>query len=105
MRARYDVLPWDPESHAIHKQADRLAAASEAVHVAGWSQADLSDSQVRDREGADPAGTSDADVGHWLRQRCRVHVHSSSLGRRPRTGTSERRGRATGLRARARLSA
>jgi 5'-deoxynucleotidase YfbR-like HD superfamily hydrolase len=38
---RYGLPPWDDESHAIHKQADRLAAASEAMHVAGWSAAEL----------------------------------------------------------------
>jgi hypothetical protein len=35
--ARYGLPPWTPEEHAIHKRADRLAAASEAVHVVGWS--------------------------------------------------------------------
>lgn len=34
---RYGLPPWTPEEHAIHKRADRLAAASEAVHVVGWS--------------------------------------------------------------------
>jgi hypothetical protein len=33
-----DRLPeWTPEAYAIHKRADRLAAASEAFHVASWS--------------------------------------------------------------------
>ncbi len=36
---RYALPAWTPESHARHKQADRLAAASEAYHVAGWSRA------------------------------------------------------------------
>jgi 5'-deoxynucleotidase YfbR-like HD superfamily hydrolase len=35
---RYALPAWTPESHARHKQADRLAAASEAYHVAGWSR-------------------------------------------------------------------
>lgn len=35
--ARYGLPPWTPQEHAIHKRADRLAAASEAVHVVGWS--------------------------------------------------------------------
>jgi len=39
--SRYGLPDWDAESYAIHKQADRLAAASEAVHVAGWSWDDL----------------------------------------------------------------
>ena len=34
---RYGLPAWDAKSHAAHKKADRLAAASEAVHVAGWS--------------------------------------------------------------------
>ena len=34
---RYGLPSWTPREHARHKQADRLAAASEAVHVAGWS--------------------------------------------------------------------
>jgi hypothetical protein len=38
---RYAVLPWDKDNYAVHKQADRLAAASEAIHIAGWSHAEL----------------------------------------------------------------
>jgi hypothetical protein len=34
--ARYRLPAWSPESHARHKLADRLAATSEAHHVAGW---------------------------------------------------------------------
>lgn len=34
---RYGLPAWTPSEHAQHKRADRLAAASEAVHVAGWS--------------------------------------------------------------------
>ena len=41
VRTRYSVAAWDDDSYAVHKQADRLAAASEAVHVAGWSYAEL----------------------------------------------------------------
>ena len=43
IETRYAIPAWDDESHAAHKRADRLAAASEAVHVAGWSQHDLRD--------------------------------------------------------------
>jgi superfamily I DNA/RNA helicase len=43
IETRYDIPAWDDESYAAHKRADRLAAASEAVHVAGWSQQDLPD--------------------------------------------------------------
>jgi hypothetical protein len=34
---RYGLPRWTAKEHAAHKVADRLAAASEAVHVAGWS--------------------------------------------------------------------
>lgn len=34
---RYGLPHWTPKEHAAHKLADRLAAASEAVHVVGWS--------------------------------------------------------------------
>ena len=34
---RYGLPRWTVKEHAAHKLADRLAAASEAVHVAGWS--------------------------------------------------------------------
>ena len=34
---RYGLPAWTADEHAVHKQADRLAAASEAVHVVGWS--------------------------------------------------------------------
>ncbi len=33
---RYDLPPWTVASHRHHKHADRLAAASEALHVVGW---------------------------------------------------------------------
>jgi hypothetical protein len=33
---RYGLPAWTPAEHAAHKRADRLAAASEAVHVVGW---------------------------------------------------------------------
>ena len=39
--ARYRLPPWTPESHAAHKRADRLAAASEAFHVVGWSRIEM----------------------------------------------------------------
>ncbi len=34
---RYRIASWSPAEHKAHKHADRLAAASEAVHVAGWT--------------------------------------------------------------------
>ena len=39
--ARYDLPPWCGDDHVLHKRADRLAAASEAVHVAGWHPTEL----------------------------------------------------------------
>ena len=39
--ARYDVPAWSQEDYLLHKRADRLAAISEAAHVAGWSLADI----------------------------------------------------------------
>ena len=38
---RYRLPDWTAETHAAHKRADRLAAASEAAHVVGWSPADI----------------------------------------------------------------
>jgi hypothetical protein len=38
---RYGVGEWSAEEHRAHKAADVLAAASEAVHVAGWSKAEV----------------------------------------------------------------
>jgi hypothetical protein len=35
---RYGLTVWDDVSYRRHKQADALAAASEALHVAGWSR-------------------------------------------------------------------
>jgi hypothetical protein len=34
---RYGLPEWSGKEFAIHKRADRLAAASEAVHVVGWT--------------------------------------------------------------------
>ncbi len=34
---RYGLPRWNQRDYAAHKRADHLAAASEAVHVAGWS--------------------------------------------------------------------
>jgi hypothetical protein len=38
---RYQLPEWTPEAYAIHTRADRLAAASEAFHVVGWSRVDM----------------------------------------------------------------
>ncbi len=34
---RYGLPAWSAGEHVLHKRADRLAAASEAVHVVGWT--------------------------------------------------------------------
>jgi hypothetical protein len=36
--AKYGLPWWTREGKALHKRADILAAASEAIHVAGWSR-------------------------------------------------------------------
>lgn len=35
---RYGLAPWTTTQYRQHKRADRLAAASEAVHVVGWTR-------------------------------------------------------------------
>lgn len=35
---RYRLAPFTPVEHRAHKKADRTAAASEAVHVVGWTR-------------------------------------------------------------------
>ncbi len=41
---RYRLPAWTEETYAQHKHADRLAAASEAYHVVGWSLTDMRES-------------------------------------------------------------
>lgn len=38
---RYRLTPWEQEDYLLHKRADRLAAISEALHVAGWSRVEI----------------------------------------------------------------
>lgn len=38
---RYALEPWRAEERRTHKQADRIAAASEAVHVVGWAREEV----------------------------------------------------------------
>jgi hypothetical protein len=40
---RYGLCAWSEEDHERHKRADRLAAASEALYVVGWSRAEISE--------------------------------------------------------------
>jgi 5'-nucleotidase len=59
---RYRLPPWTAEAYAAHKYADRLAAASEAFHVVGWSLTEIRDyleielDPVRDDPVSPPAG-------------------------------------------------
>ncbi|HUZ92212.1 MAG TPA: phosphohydrolase [Methylocella sp.] len=38
---RYRLPAWTPLEKKAHKRADRVAAASEAVHVVGWTQEEV----------------------------------------------------------------
>ncbi|MEJ0093073.1 MAG: phosphohydrolase [Methylocella sp.] len=38
---RYGLAPWTAADKKPHKRADRIAAASEAVHVVGWTQQEV----------------------------------------------------------------
>jgi hypothetical protein len=40
---RYSLSAWSAEDYLLHKRADRLAAASEALHVAGWTREEILD--------------------------------------------------------------
>ncbi len=45
---RYQVLPWRYDDYLLHKEADHLAAASEAFHVTGWPRDAIRESlQIR----------------------------------------------------------
>jgi uncharacterized protein len=39
--SRYALAPWQAGEKALHKRADIAAAAAEAHHVAGWSEAEI----------------------------------------------------------------
>ena len=41
---RYQLPAWTGDTYALHKHADRLAAASEAFHVVGWTLTDMRES-------------------------------------------------------------
>ncbi len=38
---RYNLPAWTDKEQRAHKKADRIAAASEAVHVVGWTEAEV----------------------------------------------------------------
>jgi hypothetical protein len=66
---RYGLPGWTEKEHRLHKQADRLAAATEAVHVAGWSAEEvrrtlkIRAAVLEDRTGAAPV--SDSGLRTW----------------------------------------
>jgi len=57
--ARYALPPWTPEDKKSHKRADRIAAASEAIHVVGWTRDEVRKTlRIVDRPvDADPLNT------------------------------------------------
>lgn len=58
---RYALPAWTPADKKLHKRADRIAAASEAIHIAGWSA-----EEVRRTLGiAEPALDSDPLAGRF----------------------------------------
>lgn len=38
---RYQLPAWTPDTHATHKRADSIAAATEAVRCTGWSEREV----------------------------------------------------------------
>jgi hypothetical protein len=40
---RYRLPQWNPSDYLIHKLADQMAAASEAVHCVGWSRREVTE--------------------------------------------------------------
>lgn len=40
---RYELRAWSTAAHAVHKRADSVAAASEAVHCIGWPAHEVRD--------------------------------------------------------------
>lgn len=40
---RYELRAWSPAAHAVHKRADSVAAASEAMHCIGWPAHEVRD--------------------------------------------------------------
>ena len=60
---RYRLPDWTHSGYAAHKRADRIAAASEALHVVGWSEDEIRDHlRIRAKPlRSDPVATP---VGH-----------------------------------------
>lgn len=67
---RYRLEPWSSEEYLLHKRADRLAAISEARHVAGWSLDEIREefgtAEVLERDPLQEAGlTLPPDLEPW----------------------------------------
>ncbi|WP_395008499.1 phosphohydrolase [Undibacterium sp.] len=43
IETRYSLPSWTNETHQKHKEADLIAAATEAVHCVGWTRAEVRD--------------------------------------------------------------
>lgn len=41
IRERYSLVSWETDEYCVHKEADRIAAACEAVHVIGWKRQEV----------------------------------------------------------------
>jgi hypothetical protein len=89
---RYALPPWEPRSFARYKRADRLAAASEAYHVAGWSRIAMREhlgitlEPIAQDPLPSPEGRRPWGPGHH-RSRRRAFSMSSSVSQRRDTPT------------------
>jgi hypothetical protein len=64
--ARYQLPAWDDEAYRAHKQADRLAAAGEALHVVGWSRDAIRDDlEISTEPGTDDPLFRDDGFAAW----------------------------------------
>ena len=64
---RYRLPRWTTETYWRHKAADKLAAASEAFHVVGWTREDMRDSLgiTLDPLSIDPLTPLDPNFEPW----------------------------------------
>ena len=64
--ARYRLPVWDEAAYRAHKSADHLAAASEALHVVGWSRAAMrEDLEIRIEPVTDDPLHRQGDFAPW----------------------------------------
>jgi 5'-deoxynucleotidase YfbR-like HD superfamily hydrolase len=59
--SRYALPDWTAEDKKTHKRADRVAAASEAIHAAGWTR-----DEVRRTLGIREPPTDDDPLATWF---------------------------------------